>query len=81
MIRHGLPWGYPLIMAGSLAAGVFLARRSQSGLKLTGLEKTALGLGAFCGAMIGAKFVFLLVDPRASRKFADLFDGGMTFLV
>ena len=67
-------------MAASLAAGAFLGRRSQSSLKLTGLEKASLGLGAFCGALIGAKLVFLLIDPRAPRSFADLFDGGKTIL-
>jgi len=80
LIAHAPPWSYPLIMAGSLATGVFLARRSQSELTLTRTEKTALGLGAFCGAMIGAKFVFLLVEPRASRQIAALFDGGKTIL-
>lgn len=67
-------------MAASLATGVFLGRRSQAELKLTGFEKACLGFGAFCGAMIGAKFVFLLVDPRAPRGLADFLDGGKTIL-
>jgi phosphatidylglycerol:prolipoprotein diacylglycerol transferase len=73
-------WSYALVMGGSLATGALLGRRSQAGLGLTRAERAALGLGAFCGAMIGAKLVYLLVDPSASRSFADLFDGGKTIL-
>jgi phosphatidylglycerol:prolipoprotein diacylglycerol transferase len=67
-------------MAAALATGAILGRRSQSSLNLTRLEKTGLAVGAFCGAMLGAKFVFLLLDPRASRDFSALFDGGKTIL-
>lgn len=67
-------------MAASLATGAYLFRRSQGALRLSGWEKGILALGAFCGAMLGAKFVLLLIDPRASWQFADLFDGGKTIL-
>ncbi|MDE2140997.1 MAG: prolipoprotein diacylglyceryl transferase [Elusimicrobia bacterium] len=79
-MRHPLPWSYPLIMAASLAVGAVLGRREQRNLGLTRFQKAALSFGAFCGAMIGAKLVFLLVDPRASRDFLALFGGGKTIL-
>ncbi|MFI5346577.1 MAG: prolipoprotein diacylglyceryl transferase [Elusimicrobiota bacterium] len=79
-MRHPLPIAYPLIMAASLGIGAILGRRAQTGLHLTRFQKAALSFGAFCGAMIGAKLIFLFVDPRASRNFFDLFDGGKTIL-
>jgi phosphatidylglycerol---prolipoprotein diacylglyceryl transferase len=80
LIRRALPLAYPFVMAASLATGAVLGRRSQSALGLTRFQKAALGFGAFCGAMLGAKFVFILIDPRASSRFADMFDGGKTIL-
>jgi phosphatidylglycerol:prolipoprotein diacylglycerol transferase len=80
LIAHSLPWAYPVVMAASVATGGVLVRRSQGALRLSALEKGALALGAFCGGMIGAKFALLLIDPRASWEFADLFDGGKTIL-
>jgi phosphatidylglycerol:prolipoprotein diacylglycerol transferase len=73
-------WSYPFVMAASLLTGALLGRRAQSGLRATRFEKAVLAFGAFCGAMIGAKFAILLVDPRASTRLADMLDGGKTIL-
>jgi phosphatidylglycerol:prolipoprotein diacylglycerol transferase len=55
-------WTYPLIMAFAIAAGGLLLRRSQARLPLTWSQKLGLGIGGFCGAMIGAKLPFALTD-------------------
>ena len=55
-------WGYAALMLGAIIVCSVLLRRSQARLTLTGLQKLGLGLGAFCGAMIGAKLPFVLSD-------------------
>ncbi len=51
-------------MLCALAAGVALARRRQQKLGLTLPQRTAIGLGAFCGGMIGSKIPFALTDSQ-----------------
>src|ERR1044072_6385083 len=53
---------YALIMMSAVATGVVIARGTQGELPLTRREKFFIGLGAFCGAMIGAKLTFVLSD-------------------
>jgi phosphatidylglycerol:prolipoprotein diacylglycerol transferase len=79
-MRRPLPWSYPFVMAASLLTGAFLGGRSRSRLNLSRRERWTLALGAFVGAMLGAKLVFLLVDPRASWLMDDFLDGGKTIL-
>jgi phosphatidylglycerol:prolipoprotein diacylglycerol transferase len=57
-----MPWIYPLIMAAAIAACSLLLRRSQKRLPLSWSQKLGLGIGGFCGAMIGAKLPFALTD-------------------
>ena len=57
---------YTLTMMLAVGVGVFLSRRTQRGLPLRGEEQLAVGLGAFCGAMIGAKLPFVLADWRGA---------------
>ncbi len=57
-----VPWAYSLIMLASVAVGVVLSRGRQSSLGLSPRQRLAVGLGAFCGAMIGAKLPFALAD-------------------
>jgi len=68
------------MMGLSLAAGIVLGRRSQTALALNAWQKAGLACGAFFGAMLGAKFVFLLVDPRALWSLPRMLDGGKTIL-
>jgi len=46
----------------SVAVAVALSRRTQSALGLSRRDRVGVGLGAFCGAMIGAKLPFVLAD-------------------
>jgi phosphatidylglycerol---prolipoprotein diacylglyceryl transferase len=57
-----LPLAYPLLMACALVAAVLISRRTQPALGLSRWERVGIGLGAFCGGMIGAKLPFVLAD-------------------
>jgi phosphatidylglycerol:prolipoprotein diacylglycerol transferase len=51
-------------MLAAVVLGALLLRRSQAALPLTWRERGGLALGAFCGAMIGAKLPFALADSQ-----------------
>lgn len=53
---------YALVMLTAVVIMSLLLRRSQARLPLAGWQKFALGVGGFCGAMIGAKLPFALSD-------------------
>ena len=53
---------YTAIMLLAVGAGYALSRRTQRGLPLSGRQRGAVALGAFCGAMLGAKLPFVLTD-------------------
>jgi phosphatidylglycerol:prolipoprotein diacylglycerol transferase len=55
-------WAYSAIMLTALVTCSLLLRRYQRNLPLTGQQKFGIGIGAFCGSMIGAKLPFLLTD-------------------
>src|SRR5687767_13876372 len=74
-------WTYSLIMLAALAIGALLSRGSQAGLGLTWVERLAIGLGAFCGAMIGAKLPFVLADWGGMLSGAAWFSDGKTILL
>jgi phosphatidylglycerol:prolipoprotein diacylglycerol transferase len=57
-----VPWVYPWIMLASLATAILLRSRTPQPSGLTARERMGIGLGAFCGAMIGAKLPFALAD-------------------
>jgi phosphatidylglycerol:prolipoprotein diacylglycerol transferase len=71
---------YTLIMAGAIATGIVLARRTQRSLPLASREKFGVGLGAFCGAMIGAKLPFVLSDFSGFLSGTAWFANGKTIL-
>lgn len=50
-------------MLSALVAGVILSRPRQARLGLTPLQRISVGLGAFCGGMLGSKLPFALADP------------------
>lgn len=56
------PWVYPWIMLGSVATAFVLRARTPQPSGLTPRERAGIGLGAFCGSMIGAKLPFALAD-------------------
>ena len=53
---------YALIMLAALVVMSVLLRRWQARLPLAWWQKLGLGVGGFCGAMIGAKLPFALLD-------------------
>lgn len=61
---HFAGWTYATIMITALAACSLLLRRTQLALPISGWQKLGIAIGAFCGAMIGAKLPFLLSDWR-----------------
>ncbi len=80
-MRSGFPhWSYPLVMLAAVAVGAWLSRRSQSRLGLTAEQQLAIGLGAFCGAMLGAKLPYLLADPAGLVSGRAWLDGGKTIV-
>ncbi|MFN6152382.1 MAG: hypothetical protein ACK5BP_20705 [Planctomyces sp.] len=52
-------WAYTAIMCLAVGVAFVLSRRTQRGLGLAQPERLGVGLGAFCGAMIGAKLPFV----------------------
>jgi phosphatidylglycerol:prolipoprotein diacylglycerol transferase len=75
-----MTWTYPLIMGAAIATGIAVSLRTQSSLRLSANEKVGVGLGAFCGAMIGAKLPFVLSDWQGLLSGAAWFSNGKTIL-
>lgn len=67
-------------MAAAILVGILLARWSQCPLPLAPREKLGIGLGAFCGAMLGAKLPFVLADWDGFLSGAAWFSNGKTIL-
>ena len=75
-----LPAIYPLIMFGALFAGIALSRPRQARLGLSAIQRFAVGLGAFCGGMLGSKLPFALADPRGALCAQAWISDGKTIL-
>lgn len=73
-------WGYAGIMLAAVAVGFAAARRTQGRLPLTAGQKFGIGLGAYCGAMIGAKLPFVLSDWDEFASGIAWFSSGKTIL-
>ena len=71
---------YVLVMIVAIVTGIVLARQTQIALPLTPREKFFIGLGAFCGAMIGAKLPFVLSDWDGFLSGLAWFSNGKTIL-
>ena len=71
---------YALIMTAAVATGVVISRYSQKDLSISRAERLGVGLGAFCGAMIGAKIPFVLSDLPGLLSGAAWFANGKTIL-
>lgn len=67
-------------MPASIATGWLLYRRSRSALELQARERLAVALGAFCGAMIGAKLPFVLADWHGLLSGRAWFENGKTIV-
>jgi phosphatidylglycerol---prolipoprotein diacylglyceryl transferase len=67
-------------MIASVTVAVVLSRRGQSALGLSGRERLGIALGAFCGAMIGAKLPFVLADWEGLVSGRAWLDNGKTIV-
>lgn len=75
MIPHWAGQLYPLLMALSLATGVWLKRKYPSEPALAPFDQFWIGLCAFVGAMLVAKLPFLLHDGVRWNPEAFIFSG------
>jgi phosphatidylglycerol:prolipoprotein diacylglycerol transferase len=73
-------WSYPAIMLAAVVAGAWLSRRPQRTLGLDRSQRFGLALGAFCGAMIGAKLPYVMADWEGLVSGRAWFDNGKTIL-
>lgn len=71
---------YTFLMGLAILSGGVLLKVSQEKLTLTSAEKLAIGLGAFCGAMLGAKLPFLLDSQTGLLSSAAWFSDGKTIM-
>jgi phosphatidylglycerol:prolipoprotein diacylglycerol transferase len=67
-------------MIAAVAVGAWLSRLTQTALPLSSAQRFGIGLGAFCGAMIGAKLPFVLSDWQGFLSGAAWFSDGKTIL-
>lgn len=77
-------WLYPLVIAGAMLVGVAISLANRRRAAVAGLpwrQRVGLLLGAFCGAMIGAKLPFVLSDWEGLRSGAAWFSDGKTILL
>jgi len=66
-------WQYAALMVLAMAVGIVLSRWTQQSLGLTVHERFGIAIGAFCGAMLGAKLPFALANWQA------FVDGGLHY--
>lgn len=81
MSERGMNWSYPAFMAAAVATGVWVSRHTQRRLSLSRRERLGIGLGAFCGGMIGAKLPFVLLDWQGLLSGAAWFENGKTLVL
>jgi phosphatidylglycerol:prolipoprotein diacylglycerol transferase len=71
---------YASIMGLAIAAAWLIARRTQARLPIDRTQRVGIALGAFCGAMIGAKLPFVVADWQGMLSGAAWFGDGKTIL-
>ncbi len=74
-------WAYPVLMGAALATGIAVSRRTPRPPGLSANQRLALGLGAFCGGMLGAKLPFVLLDWEGFLAGTAWFDNGKTLVL
>ena len=75
-----MDWIYAGIMVLAIAVGAALSRLTQRRLPLTWGEKLGIGIGAFCGCMLGAKLPFVLAYGDTGGGGHAWFSGGKTIM-
>lgn len=76
-----MTWTYPLLMGVAVLAGILVSRWTQRPLPLSPLQRVGIGLGAFCGGMLGAKLPFVLLDWDGFLSGAAWLDNGKTLVM
>lgn len=71
---------YTLTMLAAMVICSLLLRRTQARLPIEWWQKLGIGLGAFCGAMIGAKLPFALSDWQGLADGTTWFSDGKTIM-
>ena len=71
---------YAAIILAAVLTCSLLLRRTQRALGITGRQKIGIGVGAFCGAMIGSKLPFVLSDWEGMLSGAAWFSHGKTIV-
>jgi phosphatidylglycerol---prolipoprotein diacylglyceryl transferase len=71
---------YAALILAAIVLGFLLSRRFQQPLKLPASDRVGILIGAFCGAMIGAKRPFVLGDWDGLRSGAAWFSDGKTIM-
>jgi phosphatidylglycerol---prolipoprotein diacylglyceryl transferase len=71
---------YTLVMLAAIAVMSLLLRRWQVRLPLAWWQKLGIGVGGFCGAMIGAKLPFVLSDWTGLVSGAAWLSDGKTIM-
>ncbi len=75
-----MPWTYPVIMGAAIATGLLVSRKTQRALPLEDWQRIGIALGAFIGAMLGAKLPFALTDWQGLVSGSVWFADGKTIL-
>src|SRR5688500_16590831 len=71
---------YPIIIGLAIAVGALLSRLTQRDLGLAPSQRLGIAIGAFVGAMLGAKLPFVLADWDGLLSGAAWFTDGKTIL-
>ena len=71
---------YAFLMLAAILTCSLLLRKTQRRLPISGIEKLGLGIGAFCGAMIGSKLPFVLADWDGLVSGAAWLSNGKTIM-
>ncbi|QEH39115.1 prolipoprotein diacylglyceryl transferase [Aquisphaera giovannonii] len=71
---------YAAIMLAAIATAALLRRKPDRRLPLPLSQRLGIALGAFCGAMIGAKLPYVLADWEGLKSGAAWLDNGKTIL-
>jgi len=72
---------YSSIIATALLVSGLIMRFTQRGLPLSRSQKSGIAVGAFCGAMIGAKLPFVFAEWSTFLSGAAWFSDGKTILL
>jgi phosphatidylglycerol---prolipoprotein diacylglyceryl transferase len=72
---------YAVLMGLSILTGVLVSRLTQRELGLAVVERVGIGIGAFVGAMLGAKLPFVLADWDGFLSGRAWFGDGKTILM